>query len=129
MSRPATHPPLAHRHWCGARLKVNQHWVLLAAARYDLRAHQVSQTQVGIGYIDDCLILALNYITDYAYWQRVRKSYLHDAGQLAHAWRKYARSRGIVTRGAGTHRHAVTACNRQLASTRKRTERTCSTIS
>jgi LPS-assembly protein len=50
-----------------ARLKVNQNWVLLAAARYDLRAHQVSQTQVGIGYIDDCLILALNYITDYAY--------------------------------------------------------------
>ena len=50
-----------------ARLKVNQNWVLLAAARYDLQAHQVSQTQVGIGYIDDCLILALNYITDYAY--------------------------------------------------------------
>jgi len=40
---------------------------LLAAARYDLRAHQVSQTQIGVGYIDDCLILALNYITDYAY--------------------------------------------------------------
>ena len=50
-----------------ARLKVNQNWVLLAAARYDIQAHQVSQTQVGIGYIDDCLILALNYITDYAY--------------------------------------------------------------
>ena len=31
------------------------------------RADQVSQTQIGVGYIDDCLILALNYITDYAY--------------------------------------------------------------
>jgi LPS-assembly protein len=50
-----------------ARYKVNPNWVLLAAARYDLRAHQLSQTQIGVGYIDDCLILALNYITDYAY--------------------------------------------------------------
>jgi LPS-assembly protein len=49
------------------RLKVTPNWVLLAAARYDLRAHQLSQTQIGVGYIDDCLILALNYITDYAY--------------------------------------------------------------
>jgi LPS-assembly protein len=50
-----------------ARFKVNPNWVLLGAARYDLQAHQVSQTQIGVGYIDDCLILALNYITDYAY--------------------------------------------------------------
>src|SRR5205085_12641594 len=49
------------------RLKVTPNWVLLAAARYDLRAHKVSQTQIGVGYVDDCLILALNYITDYAY--------------------------------------------------------------
>src|SRR5436309_9003676 len=45
-----------------ARLKLTPNWVLLGAARYDLRAHQVSQTQLGVGYIDDCLILALNYI-------------------------------------------------------------------
>jgi LPS-assembly protein len=50
-----------------ARLKLNTNWILLGAARYDLRAHEVSQTQIGVGYIDDCLILALNYITDYAY--------------------------------------------------------------
>jgi LPS-assembly protein len=50
-----------------ARVKMTPNWVLLAAARYDLRAHQVSQTQIGLGYIDDCLILALNYVTDYAY--------------------------------------------------------------
>jgi LPS-assembly protein len=46
---------------------LNPNWVLLGAARYDLRAHDISQTQIGVGYIDDCLILALNYITDYAY--------------------------------------------------------------
>jgi LPS-assembly protein len=50
-----------------ARFKLNSNWVLLGAARYDLRAHELSQTQIGVGYVDDCLILALNYITDYAY--------------------------------------------------------------
>jgi LPS-assembly protein len=50
-----------------ARLKVTENWVLLGAAQYDLIARSVSQTQVGLGYIDDCLILALNYITSYAY--------------------------------------------------------------
>ncbi len=73
-----------------ARLKVNPNWVLLGAARYDLQAHQVSQTQIGVGYIDDCLILALNYITDYAYSGSVSVNHtVYDAGQLAHAWRKY----------------------------------------
>jgi LPS-assembly protein len=46
---------------------VTPNWVLIGAARWDLLARQVSQTQVGVGYIDDCLILAGNYITDYAY--------------------------------------------------------------
>jgi LPS-assembly protein len=50
-----------------ARFKVTPNWVLIGAARWDLLARQVSQTQMGVGYIDDCLILALNYITDYAY--------------------------------------------------------------
>jgi LPS-assembly protein len=50
-----------------ARFKLTPEWVLLGAARYDLIAHKVSQTQIGLGYVDDCLILALNYITDYAY--------------------------------------------------------------
>jgi LPS-assembly protein len=50
-----------------ARFKLDPNWVLLGAARYDLRADEISQTQIGVGYIDDCLILALNYIADYAY--------------------------------------------------------------
>ena len=41
--------------------------VTLAALRYDLDARKVDQTQIGLGYIDDCLILALNYVTSYAY--------------------------------------------------------------
>ena len=50
-----------------ARFKVTPNWLLLGAARWDLLARQVSQTQMGVGYIDDCIILGLNYITDYAY--------------------------------------------------------------
>jgi LPS-assembly protein len=50
-----------------ARLKVTENWLLLGAAQYDLIARSVSQTQIGVGYVDDCLILALNYITSYAY--------------------------------------------------------------
>ena len=40
---------------------------MLAAARYDLDAEKFDQTRVGVGYVDDCLILALNYITSYTY--------------------------------------------------------------
>jgi LPS-assembly protein len=50
-----------------ARLKLNPNWVLLGAAGYDVHHKSLTQTQVGLGYIDDCLILALNYITSYAY--------------------------------------------------------------
>ncbi len=47
--------------------KLNANWVLLGAARYDLNAEKFDQTRLGIGYVDDCLILALNYITSYTY--------------------------------------------------------------
>ncbi|MEA2936860.1 MAG: LPS-assembly protein [Alphaproteobacteria bacterium] len=50
-----------------AKFKVDQNWLLLGAMRFDLKAEQISETQLGIGYIDDCFLLALNYITEYAY--------------------------------------------------------------
>jgi len=50
-----------------ARFKFYSNWLLLGAALYDLRAEKFTQTQIGVGYVDDCLILALNYITEYAY--------------------------------------------------------------
>jgi LPS-assembly protein len=49
------------------RFKLAQNWVLLGGALYDVKAEKLSQTQVGLGYIDDCLILALNYMTSYSY--------------------------------------------------------------
>ncbi len=47
--------------------KINTNWVFTTAIRYDLYAQKFDQTQFGIGYIDDCMILALNYITSYTY--------------------------------------------------------------
>jgi LPS-assembly protein len=35
--------------------------------RYDLNAEQVNATNIGVGYVDDCLILSLNYSTGYQY--------------------------------------------------------------
>jgi LPS-assembly protein len=48
-------------------VKLDANWVLTGAARYDINADKFDQTRLGIGYIDDCLILALNYITNYSY--------------------------------------------------------------
>jgi len=48
-------------------VKLDANWVLLGAARYDINAEKFDQTRIGLGYIDDCLILAVNYITSYSY--------------------------------------------------------------
>jgi LPS-assembly protein len=50
-----------------ASVKLDANWVLLGGARYDLNADKFDQTRLGIGYVDDCLILALNYLTSYKY--------------------------------------------------------------
>ncbi len=51
----------------GVTYKVNANWVVLGSAGYDLIAHQFNQTRVGVGYVDDCFMLAVNYITGYTY--------------------------------------------------------------
>ena len=50
-----------------AKFKIDPNWLMLGGVRYDLVADRVTETQIGVGYIDDCLILALNYVTEYAY--------------------------------------------------------------
>jgi LPS-assembly protein len=51
----------------GLSVKLTQNWVVQTAARYDLDAEKFDQTRIGVGYVDDCLILGLNYITNYTY--------------------------------------------------------------
>jgi LPS-assembly protein len=47
--------------------KMTQNWSVLAAARYDFEASKINQHRLGLGYIDDCFAISLNYITDYNY--------------------------------------------------------------
>ena len=50
-----------------AKFKVSPNWLTFGGVRYDLQANQLNETQIGMGYVDDCLILAVNYITEYRY--------------------------------------------------------------
>jgi LPS-assembly protein len=47
--------------------KVNANWVVSTALRYDIQSGKFDQTRVGIGYIDDCYMLSLNYIGDFEF--------------------------------------------------------------
>jgi LPS-assembly protein len=48
-------------------VKVASNWVAQGAARWDLVANQINQYVVGAGYVDDCFVLAANYVTSYSY--------------------------------------------------------------
>lgn len=50
-----------------ASLKVAANWVVTGSARWDLVANQINQYVVGAGYVDDCFVLAANYVTSYSY--------------------------------------------------------------
>ncbi len=49
------------------QIKINENWVANASARFDIDARKFDQMHFGVGYIDDCIIIGLNYITNYAY--------------------------------------------------------------
>jgi LPS-assembly protein len=48
-------------------VKVAPNWVVTGAARWDLQANKINQYVVGAGYVDDCFVLAANYVTSYSY--------------------------------------------------------------
>jgi LPS-assembly protein len=48
-------------------VKLTQNWSLIGGLRYDLEAERVNQTNVGLGYIDDCFGVRVTYTTDYGY--------------------------------------------------------------
>ena len=39
----------------------------MGSMRYDLIANQFNQTRLGLGYIDDCFLMSLNWLTGYTY--------------------------------------------------------------
>jgi LPS-assembly protein len=50
-----------------ASLKVAANWVVTGSARWDLVANQINQYVIGAGYVDDCFVLAANYVTSSSY--------------------------------------------------------------
>ncbi|WP_407169014.1 LPS-assembly protein LptD [Bradyrhizobium sp. ORS 111] len=50
-----------------ASVKVATNWVVTGAARWDLEANKINQYVIAAGYVDDCFVLALNYIRSYNY--------------------------------------------------------------
>jgi LPS-assembly protein len=50
-----------------ASVKLAANWVVTGAARYDLQANKINQYTIGAGYVDDCFVLAANYVTSYNY--------------------------------------------------------------
>jgi LPS-assembly protein len=52
-------------------VKLATNWVATGTARWDLTTNQINQYSVGAGYVDDCFIVGLNYITSYAYTNSV----------------------------------------------------------
>ena len=50
-----------------ASVKVAANWVVTGAARWDLQANQINQYVIGAGYVDDCFVLAANYVTSFSY--------------------------------------------------------------
>jgi LPS-assembly protein len=51
----------------GASVKLTENWIVLGSARYDIFNDQFDQTRLGLGYIDDCFMLSLNWLTSYTY--------------------------------------------------------------
>ena len=50
-----------------ASLKLAANWVVSGSARWDLEANKINQYVIGAGYVDDCFVLAANYVTSYNY--------------------------------------------------------------
>jgi len=48
-------------------VKLAANWVATGAVRWDLVANNINQYVIGAGYVDDCFVLAANYVTSYSY--------------------------------------------------------------
>lgn len=47
--------------------KLASNWVVSGGARWDLENNKINQYSIGAGYVDDCFVLAVNYVKSYTY--------------------------------------------------------------
>ncbi len=78
-------------------IKVAANWVVTGGARWDLEANKINQYIIGAGYVDDCFVLAANYIRSYNYATPLTPPVLSDAYMLQIGLRTLATTAG----GAG----------------------------
>jgi LPS-assembly protein len=83
-----------------ASFKVASNWVVSGAARWDLEANKLNQYIVGAGYVDDCFVLAANYVTSYTYSAGTTPPVLSHAFMLQIGLRTLATT--ASTAGGGT---------------------------
>ena len=83
-----------------ASMKVAANWVMTGAARWDLEANKVNQYIVGAGYVDDCFVLAANYVTSYSYSAGTLPPVLSHAFMLQIGLRTLATSAASAGPGA-----------------------------
>ncbi|GAB1715962.1 MAG: Organic solvent tolerance protein [Nitrobacter sp.] len=81
-------------------IKVASNWVVQGAARWDLEANQINQYTIGAGYVDDCFVLGLNYVTSYTYSAGTTPPQLNHAVMLQIGLRTLGQTRGGST-GSG----------------------------
>ncbi|MDB5655166.1 MAG: organic solvent tolerance protein, partial [Tardiphaga sp.] len=48
-------------------IKLATNWVVSGGARWDLVENKINSYTLGAGYVDDCFVLAVNYVTSYNY--------------------------------------------------------------
>jgi LPS-assembly protein len=82
-------------------VKVAPNWIVSGAARWDLAANKINQYVIGAGYVDDCFVLAANYVTSYNYTAGTTPPVLSHAYMLQIGLRTLANSSSSATPGAG----------------------------
>ncbi len=48
-------------------VKIDANWVVRGSELYDLESEKFVANSIGVAYVNDCLILGLNYVTNYSY--------------------------------------------------------------
>jgi LPS-assembly protein len=51
----------------GASVKLTGNWIALGSVRYDIENDRFNQARVGLGYVDDCFMLSVNWLSGYTY--------------------------------------------------------------
>lgn len=82
-------------------VKVAPNWIVSGAARWDLAANKINQYVIGAGYVDDCFVLAANYVTSYNYTAGTTPPVLSHAYMLQIGLRTLANSSSTGSAAGG----------------------------